>query len=121
MLRAGGVVAAVLVSAATVWLAPQYPIVVPLAQGIVLWLGAALGIPLQPILQLGLAIIAAKQPDRAVEIATNALKSLPPEAAADAARTLMESMPAPPPLGGVPVVLVPDPEHPLTAPPPPER
>jgi hypothetical protein len=109
-LRAGGVVCAVLVSVAAALLAPQYPVIVPAAQLVVWWIGKSLGMPIQPIVQLALATLAATKPERAVQIATDALRSLPPESA----HTLVPSS-VPPAAAEVVLLMNTDP----TAPPPP--
>jgi hypothetical protein len=116
--RAGGYAAAFVITAAAYWFAPRYPWLVPPANALVLYIGTRLGIPTDWIVQLALAMIASARPERAMQITSSALKSLPPGAHADATRSLLQSLP-PGAMAAAGVVLVPDPDNPLTAPPPP--
>jgi hypothetical protein len=115
--RYGGYAVAFVITAAAYWFAPRYPWLVPPANALVLWIGTRLGIPTDWIVQLALAMIASARPERAMQITADALKSLPPGAHADATRNLLQSMP-PDAMAAAGVVLVPDPDHPISEPPP---
>lgn len=67
----------------------EYPILQVLALGVCTWVGKLLGMPLERIYQYALQ----KRPEKALEVAMQALQSLPPERVEAATQELISSFP----------------------------
>lgn len=67
----------------------EYPILQVLALGVCTFVGKLLGMPLEAVF----THVMQKRPDMAVKIAIDALQSLPPEAAEEATKQLISSIP----------------------------
>lgn len=119
--RAIGVVAVAASTGVTMGFAARWPAITLVHMLVCVLVGTWLGIPISDIVQLALTRM---PPERAIQIAVDALKSLPPEAAEDATRTLLRSIPpetAARVAVGAGVVIVPDSDRPTPPTPPPPR
>jgi hypothetical protein len=84
----GGVVVFAIIAVSIV-LSPRYPWITVPANALCWYIGKALGIPVEPIIQ---AALRAMQPERVADIAVKAIASMPPEAQTTATGRIIASI-----------------------------
>lgn len=89
LLRLLGVLAIVGVNVAAVMLGDKVPAIEVAATAVCWYIGKLLGVPLDAVVKQALA----SDPDKAVDIAAEAIRSMPPVAAEVATRALLASIP----------------------------